>query len=500
MRSVEHSYTEFEDSPRDKCAVAGFISFRGENVAPYLYVQLDNQQNRGQDGGGMVLVRPGTSQLLFHRGSGLISEAFAQLPTMIQHGFSGPVGVGHSRYTTDKSVGAGNSLGFGPFIVEHEGRKLGVAHNGNVGGMFLDNLRRSLPQGLPIVAGTDSELIGWKIITAPGQNWEQKMKNGLSELPGAYSLTIATDSGELFGIRDPHSIRPLFVGYMDEGMALVSETHGFKHLPINRWEEVKGGEMVRADLNGYITKKQLLVPQATPSRCIVEGLYFQHPHSKEREGGLENAAIRRKIGAELAIEYPLPYIVSQLRKKGIVVDDPANEIAIIGVPESGLDFADGHARAIGRGMDNFLRRERYVIKRSFIAPNQGARIEVLEGKFSLSEEVRGKIAILDDDTGIRGNTDRNLAKAFRQMGAKAVCALKGGAKIINPCDMGVDIADKQDLIAWDSDRGRVRSDDEIAELLGLDFTGYISVEGMRRAFGNTDFCYHCMGGPHPLHK
>lgn len=494
------SHEEEYNKPREKCAIAGFVSFQNENVAPYLYVELDNQQNRGQDGGGMVLVPKGSSQMLYHRGKGLISEAFAQLPTMIQHGFSAPVGIGHTRYATDKSVSADDPKGFGPFIVQHEGRSLGIAHNGQVGKEDIDRLRRSLPEGLSYKAGTDSELIGWKIITSPGQTWEQKMRNGLANIPGAYSLVMTTDTGELFGIRDPHSIRPLNIGYMDYGVAIVSETHGFKHLPINRWEEIKGGEMVRADTNGYITKKQLLVPQAQASRCVVEGLYFQHPHSKEREGGLENASIRRRLGRELAIEFPLPMILAHLQKKGITVKDPMNDVLIFGVPDGGIDFADGYARAHGRNVDSPLRRERYAVKRSFMAPGQRERIVVLDGKFSLSEELDGKIAIIEDDTGIRGNTDRTLNKAIKQMGALAVCNLKGGPKIINPCDMGVDIAQKSDLIAWDSEKNRARSDQEIAELVGSDFMGYISVDGMKRAFGHEDFCYQCMGGPHPLHN
>jgi amidophosphoribosyltransferase len=62
-----------------------------------------------------------------------------------------------------------------------------------------------------------------------------------------------------------------------------------------------------------------------------------------------------------------------------------------------------------------------------------------------------------------------------------------------PCYLGVDLARREELIA-----ARM-SVPEIGEFIGADSIGYLSLEGLLRAIGETDgFCTGCLTGDYPV--
>ena len=66
--------------------------------------------------------------------------------------------------------------------------------------------------------------------------------------------------------------------------------------------------------------------------------------------------------------------------------------------------------------------------------------------------------------------------------------------ICYPCFFGVDMATRQELIAAQ------KTVPEIAELIGADSLGYLSIDGLLRAVGlpRESFCLACFTGDYPV--
>ena len=474
---------EVEDKPRDKCAVMGIISFKGRDIVKDTVVSLTALQHRGQDGTGIAVLSD-SNKILLYKKQGLVGNIFPNQAVLVDNNLISNVAIGHNRYATAGSKGL--ELCLQPYLVEWEGRSLAIAHNGNIPDAILKRIRKELPDNLPLQSDTDTEILGWKIMFSRGDSWAEKTKNALSDIEGAYALTIATDSGELIGAKDRYSIRPLVVGYTDDGIILASETRGLEHhrRRVIRWEEVKGGEMIVAS-NGRIDKIQFAQSYKT-ARCIVEPIYFAFPHSKDN--GFENSEIRKRMGYELALEFPM-----------------TNENTLLcGIPESGIHIADGYARALGIHADGeILLRERFLYGiRGFISESDELRRQITERKFDISDRVKGKNILLIDDSVVRSTTSKILTKAFKEKGALDITFLSGSPPFVDICDLGIDIPDKDQLIAVykKGQHYKERPLDEIARRIGVDRIRYLSLEGLMRAIGRgrEELCAHCLTHEHPI--
>jgi amidophosphoribosyltransferase len=99
-----------------------------------------------------------------------------------------------------------------------------------------------------------------------------------------------------------------------------------------------------------------------------------------------------------------------------------------------------------------------------------------------------------DDSIVRGTTSGPIVALVRQAGATEVHMRIGSPPICHPCFMGVDMASKQELIA-----ARM-SVDEIAQHIGADSLGYLSLEGLREIVGSSEggHCQACFCGDYPV--
>ena len=64
-----------------------------------------------------------------------------------------------------------------------------------------------------------------------------------------------------------------------------------------------------------------------------------------------------------------------------------------------------------------------------------------------------------------------------------------------PCFMGIDIANRNELIAANL------GSEEIGKLVGANSLAYLSLEGLRRAMGRPDgegYCFACFTGTYPV--
>jgi amidophosphoribosyltransferase len=140
-----------------------------------------------------------------------------------------------------------------------------------------------------------------------------------------------------------------------------------------------------------------------------------------------------------------------------------------------------------------LIKNRYI-GRTFIQPDQRLREMGVSLKFNaLPEILEGKRVVLVDDTIVRGTTSRPIVQLLRQAGAKEVHMRVHAPPMMWPCYLGVDLAQREELIA-----ARM-SVPEIGEFIGADSIGYLSLEGLLKAIGVSDgFCTGCLTGNYPV--
>lgn len=108
----------------------------------------------------------------------------------------------------------------------------------------------------------------------------------------------------------------------------------------------------------------------------------------------------------------------------------------------------------------------------------------------LKNYVEGKRVIIIDDSIIRGETSKHIVRLMREAGAVEVHMLVASPPLRHQCYFGVDLRDKESMIAND------REPNEIKELIGADSLGYLSLEGLRKIAGSAgvELCDGCFSG------
>ena len=120
------------------------------------------------------------------------------------------------------------------------------------------------------------------------------------------------------------------------------------------------------------------------------------------------------------------------------------------------------------------------VGRTFIQPSQTLRQLGIRLKLNALEHmIRGKRLVVVDDSIVRGNTQRAQVRMLREAGALEVHVRISSPPVKWPCFYGIDFATRAELIANGLDV------DEIAASVGADSLGYISLEGMVEATGQT---------------
>src|ERR1700728_3462325 len=221
---------DHRDGPRDECGVFGIYAPE-RDVARLAYFALFALKHRGQESAGIATAVRG-GNIMAIREQGLVSQVFDEntLRTLV-----GDLAIGHVRYSTTGSSAWENTQP----IVRDDHRMLALAHNGNL--INAVELQRE-PRGraVPFRSTSDSEIIAALLATHPAERIEAAVTDVLPRLKGAFS-TVAMTEDAVIAFRDPHGVRPLSLGIIDDDGAgkpaycVASETCAFdligaKHL------------------------------------------------------------------------------------------------------------------------------------------------------------------------------------------------------------------------------------------------------------------------------
>ena len=210
------------------------------------------------------------------------------------------------------------------------------------------------------------------------------------------------------------------------------------------------------------------------SLCIFEYIYFARPDSVIDGCSVHSARVR--AGEFLAAQHPVDADI------------------VIGVPDSGLDAALGYARASGIPYGIGFIKNKYI-GRTFIAPGQQSREDKVRIKLNpIADTVRGKRVVMIDDSIVRGTTSARIVKLLREAGAAEIHMRVSAPPFLNPCYYGTDIDSCENLIACH------HTVEEIAEIIGVDSLGFLSVENAKKLASGAyseEYCTACFDGGYP---
>jgi amidophosphoribosyltransferase len=251
------------ESPREACGLFG-VWGPGEDVARLIYFGLFALQHRGQESAGMA-VSDG-SNILVYRELGLVSQVFSEstLATLQGH-----LGIGHTRYSTTGSTTWENAQ---PSFKTDGTRGLALGHNGNL----VNTAEVADRVGSRGRASSDSDLVATLLARESG-GLEEAALEVLPLLRGAFSFVLL-DERTIYGVRDPHGLRPLAIGRLPNGFVLASETAALDIVGAAYVREVEPGEMVMIDDRGLRSVRFAESPRS--ALCLFEFVYLARPDSR----------------------------------------------------------------------------------------------------------------------------------------------------------------------------------------------------------------------------
>ena len=200
------------DELNEECGVFGVVG-HGE-AAQLAYYGLHALQHRGQESAGIVTTTG--EEFHVHRDLGLVTEVFNS--DRLQQ-LKGEMAIGHVRYTKSGESGL---LNVQPLVFNRGAGPLAIATNGNL--VNGAEIRRELEETGSIFQTTsNTEVIAHLIVRSRKSTIEEAIKEALRQLVGAYALLILTKD-HLFVAQDPHGLRPLSVGRLEQSYVFSSET------------------------------------------------------------------------------------------------------------------------------------------------------------------------------------------------------------------------------------------------------------------------------------
>jgi len=453
----------FKDKFNEECGVVGIYKKDSKDAAKFAYYSLYALQHRGQESAGIAANDNG--EINNKKGMGLLSEVFLNGAGVDD--LKGSIAIGQVRYTT---AGGRNIKNAQPFDVLYKGMQIALAHNGNI--VNVKNLRGILEDsGVVFNTTSDTELI----LNLFARNIKYGEVYAIKELSqlicGSYALTI-TFKNKLIAVRDVNGLKPLCIGQNSRMYVITSESCALDAIGAEFVRDVEPGEIIVIDEEGL--KSYRIDTSAERKMCIFEYVYFARPDSVV--DGISVYGARYNTGLMMAKEHKIDADI------------------VIGVPDSGIPAAIGYSKESGIPYGIGLIKNKYI-GRTFIQPSQKLREEGVAIKLNpLKEIIKGKRVIIIDDSVVRGTTSKTLVKIIKDAGAKEVHLLSASPPVISGCYYGVDTPSKEHLIAANMNI------EQIAQAVGADSVGYISLEGLIKAMGRDggEFCKACFDEKYPI--
>lgn len=430
-----------------------------------LYLLMEKQHNRGQEGAGVACVNldapVGQEYMFRERAEG--KDAITEIFNLVDDSFAGQLYMGHLRYST---TGKSGLQYVHPFLRRNNWRAKNLCLCGNFNMTNIDEVFHFLTgQGQsPRILGDSYitlELMGHRLDReverlygeACSKGLEGKditryiddhvemanvLKTTMSHFDGGYVMCGLTGSGEMFAVRDPWGIRPAYY-YQDEEVVVVASERPVIQTTFNlRKEDIKeleAGQSLIVRKNGKSSLEQILTAQKLSS-CSFERIYFS------RGSDYDIYQERKRLGEQLT-----PTIMQAIN------GDVAHTV---------FSYIPNTAEVAFYGMTDGLRRLNHEVRiekvvwkdiklRTFITEGterDDLAAHVYDITYGSVLPYEDNLVIIDDSI-VRGTTLReSIFKILDRLHPKKIVMVSSSPQIRYPDYYGIDMSRLEELCAF----------------------------------------------------
>lgn len=475
-----------------------------------LYLMMEKQHNRGQEGAGMACVNldavPGSEYMFRERaeGSNAITEIFANVQKQFRNvtpqqladvdyakrnlPFAGELYMGHLRYSTTGKSGLSYVH---PFLRRNNWRAKNLCLCGNFNMTNIEEIFDKLvKQGQYPRIYSDSyitlEFMGHRLDREVERNFIEGQKKGLkdqditryiednikisnvlkstmADYDGGYVMCGLTGSGEMFSMRDPWGIRPAFWYKNDEFIVLASERPVLQttfELECDDINELELGCALIVKKNGESSIERILEPRGD-AKCSFERIYFSR--GSDRDIYKE----RKKLGEQLtssilkAVNYDTEHTVFSF------IPNTA-EVAFYGMLGGFKRYINNQKIERIRNLDHkpsyeeleeilhqYVRSEKVAIKdiklRTFItegASRNDLAAHVYDVTYGSLVPYVDNLVIIDDSI-VRGTTlKESILKILDRLHPKKIIIVSSSPQIRYPDYYGIDMPNLEEFCVF----------------------------------------------------
>ena len=479
-----------------------------------LYLLMEKQHNRGQDGAGMVNVKmnlhPGHEYIERHRSvaQNPITDIFAKVQKSWKKvekdknetldsdwlyenmPFTGELFLGHLRYGTFGR----NSIEFAHPVMRQnnwKSRNLVLAGNFNLTnthelytklielgqhpkaytdtvtvlekvGHFLDEENQLLFRQYKNEGYTNRDI---SPLIEKNLDIQKILERSSKDWDGGYAIAGLVGHGDAFVMRDPWGIRPAFFYQDDEIVVVASERPVIQtvmNIHYDQVQEIGPGEALIIKKEGHVSRELIRVPHKRKS-CSFERIYFSRGSDKDiyRE--------RKKLGFLLApmilktIDYDFTNSVfsyipntSETAFYGLIqgVREYLVDWKIKTIREKNGSLTDDNIKEI---ISREPRVEKIAVKdvklRTFIA-DEGSRNDLVAHVYDVTYGIirndQDTLVIIDDSI-VRGTTLRDsIIRILDRLHPKKIIVVSSAPQIRYPDCYGIDMTRLDSFVAFNA--------------------------------------------------
>ena len=466
-----------------------------------MYLMMEKQHNRGQDGAGLATVKigakPGEKYIFRERSSSKqpIQEVFTRVNERIAGSkeseenvpFQAELLLGHVRYGT---FGKNNIESVHPFLRQNNWthRNLIVAGNFNMTNnqeLFENLVKLGQHPKSKVDSVTVMEKIGhflddavhkiYKDLKKEGFNKQEAspliekrlkiskvLKKASRDWDGGYAMAGLLGHGDAFVLRDPSAIRPAYYYKDDEVVVVASERPVIQTVFNTTFEEIKeleAGHSIVIKKSG----KTLIVPileKRERKACSFERIYFSRGSDKEIY--LE----RKKLG-ELLFPKILQSINSDLKNTVFSYIPNTAETSFFGLVQEAQKFIS--SQAIVKLLEEKQEISKENLEKLFSLKPRIEKVAIKDAKlrtFIADDANRDELVahvcditygsikktdtlVIIDDSIVRGTTlQKSILKILDRLNPKKIVVVSSAPQIRYPDCYGIDMAKMEDFIAF----------------------------------------------------
>ncbi|MDE7386379.1 MAG: amidophosphoribosyltransferase [Muribaculaceae bacterium] len=475
-----------------------------------LYLLMEKQHNRGQEGAGVGVVKmhaAAGSEYIFREralGANAITSIFGEIGHKLAEfdidsmpvdeadslaPFIGQIYMGHLRYST---TGRSGLSYVHPFLRRNNWPSRNLLLCGNFNLTNVDEIFNSLvSHGQHPRLFSDTfmllEQLGYALdkenhrvyreyrdrycdpglsdVIENNMDMERVLSGTAPGWDGGYVICGATGSGDMFALRDPHGIRPAFYYHDDEVVVLASERPVIQTVFNRRWVEVtelKPGSALIVNRQGEVKVSDIL-GERDNQRCSFERIYFS------RGSDADIYRERKALGANLVPDI-MRAIDGDLGHSVFSFIPNTAEVAFLGMCEglekrldetktdSLLRLYNGgpvDVEAVKSIMSRKLRVEKVAVKdiklRTFIAEGT-SRNDLAAHVYDVTYGcVRNDVdaLVVIDDSIVRGTTLRqSIIGMLDRLHPRHIVIVSSSPQVRYPDYYGIDMSRMAEFIAF----------------------------------------------------